>query len=121
MESDAARESQLHRTKWNERAVRGVQLRGVPIWRLREYLLEIGAVEVAPGGPGAADPDGVARPDGAVRGDGWDAVWRSERRRFHPRLSTTIEEHYFTFSAGDREMVDAVFERFMLKAQRGGG
>ena len=96
-------------------------LRGVPIWRLREYLEALGAVADEPGDPGAADPDGVVRPDGAMRGDGWRVVWRTESRPFHPRLTTTIDEHFFTFSAADQPTVDAVFDRFMLKAQRGGG
>lgn len=103
------------------RAVREVTLRGVPIWRLREYLEDMGAAAVEHHAPGAADPDGVVRPDGAMRGDGWQVVWRTERRPFHRRLATTIDEHFFTFSAADRRTLDAVFDRFMLKAQRGGG
>ena len=102
-------------------AVREVTLRGVPIWRLSEYLEDMGAAAVEHHAPGAADPDGVVRPDGAMRGDGWQVVWRTERRPFHRRLSTMIDEHFFTFSAADRRTVDAVFDRFMLKAQRGGG
>ena len=102
-------------------SVRSVALRGVPIWRLREYLEALGAVAEPPGAPGPADPDAVVRPDGAMRGDGWHVVWRTETRPFHPRLNTTIEEHHFTFSAPDQPTVDHIFDQFMLKAQRGGG
>lgn len=102
-------------------SVRSVALRGVPIWRLREYLEALGAVAEQPGAPGPADPDAVVRPDGAMRGDGWQVVWRTETRPFHPRLNTTIEEHHFTFSAPDQPTVDHIFNKFMLKAQRGGG
>ena len=103
------------------RGVRSVELRGVPIWRLHDYLEDLGAVDVEPGQPGLADPDGAVRPHGAMRGDGWDVVWRTEQRPFHPRLNTTIDEHYFTFSAINQQSVDTLFDRFMLKAQRGGG
>ena len=102
-------------------SVRSVTLRGVPIWRLREYLQELGAVPAESPTPGAADPDAVVRPDGAMQAADWQVVWRTERHRFHPRLTTTIEEHFFTFSASEPQTVDAIFDRFMLKAQRGGG
>ena len=102
-------------------SVRTVTLRGVPIWRLREYLEDMGAEPANSTQPGAADPDGVVRPDGAMQTAHWQVVWRTERRTFHPRLTTTIEEHFFTFSAPNQQTVDAVFDRFMLKAQRGGG
>ena len=105
----------------SSRYIREVELRGVPIWRLREYLVDMGAEEAELGEPGLADPDGVVRPDAAMRGDGWEVQWRTERRRFHPRLNTDIEEHMFVFVAADQETVDAVFDRFMMKAQRGGG
>ena len=39
----------------------------------------------------------------------------------HPRLPTKLEEHYFTFTANSEEEVEELVERFMLKAQRGGG
>ena len=102
-------------------SVRSVTLRGVPIWRLREYLQDLGAAPAESLAPGAADPDAVVRPDGAMQAADWQVVWRTERHRFHPRLTTTIEEHFFTFSASDPQTVDAIFDRFMLKAQRGGG
>ncbi len=102
-------------------AVRSIELRGVPIWRLREYLAELGAVDAQAEQPNAAAADGAVHADGAMRADRWAVAWRSEQRPFHPRLSTTIDEHVFIFSAVDQPTVDAIFERFMLKAQRGGG
>ena len=102
-------------------SVRSVALRGVPIWRLREYLEALGAVPEQPGPPGPADPDAVVRPHGAMRGHGWQVVWRTETHPFHPRLNTTIQEHHFTFSAPDQPTLETIFTKFMQKAQRGGG
>ena len=101
--------------------VRELQLRGVPIWALRQYLEAIGAVEIEPPPPGATDPDGVVRPDGAMSGEGWQVSWRTERRRFHPRLATDLEEHWFVFSGSDESVVASAVDAFMLRAQRGGG
>ena len=102
-------------------SVRSVTLRGVPIWRLREYLEALGAVAEQPSPPGPADPDAVVRPHGAMRGHDWQVVWRTETRPFHPRLNTTIEEHHFTFSAPDQPTLEIIFNKFMQKAHRGGG
>ena len=101
------------------RAVRELRLRGVPIWLLRQYLEQLGASETA--APGAADPDGVVRADAAMRGEGWNALWRTEHRPMHPRLPTRIAEHDFVFTAESEELLESVIDRFMLKAQRGGG
>ncbi len=103
------------------RAVRQLTLRAVPIWLLRQYLEQLGAYEVDPPAPGAVDPDGVVRADGAMDGDGWSVLWRTEHVQMHPRLRTTMEEHYFTFSAASEAAVEELIDRFMLKAQRGGG
>lgn len=102
-------------------AVRELTLRGVPIWLLRQYLEQLGAVEIEPPEPGATDPDGVVRPDAAMSGEGWTVVWRTEQRPMHPRLPTKLAEHYFVFSAASEEALAALVDRFMLKAQRGGG
>ncbi len=102
-------------------AVRELTLRGVPIWLLRQYLEQLGAVDVAPPPPGPTDPDGLVRPDGAMAGEGWTALWRTEQRPMHPRLPTKIDEHYFVFTAQSESALEALLERFMLKAQRGGG
>jgi len=102
-------------------AVRELILRGVPIWLLRQYLEQLGANEIEPPRPGATDPDGVVRADAAMSGEGWTVLWRTERRSMHPRLPTQIEEHYFTFTSASEEELEALLERFMLKAQRGGG
>ena len=103
------------------RAVKELTLRGVPIWLLRQYLEQLGAEDVAPPAPGGTDPDGVVRPDGAMSGDGWTALWRTEQRPMHPRLPTKMDEHYFVFTAESEEALEALVDRFMLKAQRGGG
>ncbi len=104
-----------------EQAVREITLRGVPIWLLRQYLEQLGAKDSVPPAPGATDPDGVVRPDGAMSGEGWTVLWRTERLPMHPRLPTKIEEHYFVFAARSEEDVESLLDRFMLKAQRGGG
>jgi len=103
------------------RAVRELTLRAVPIWLLRQYLEQLGAVDIEPPAPGPTDPDGVVTPDGAMSGDGWTVLWRTEQRPIHPRLPTTMDEHYFVFTADSEEALEVLFDRFMLKAQRGGG
>ena len=102
-------------------AVRQFTLRGVPIWVLRQYLEQLGASESEIPPAGATDPDAVTLPGGAMAGDDWQIAWRTERRRFHPQLPTQIEEHHFVLSAASEERLEVVFDRFMLKAQRGGG
>ena len=103
------------------RAVKELRLRGVPIWLLRQYLKQLGAVDIEPPPPGPTDPDGVVHPDGAMSGEGWTVIWRTERRPMHPRLPTQIEEHDFVFTAETEAALDRVIDRFMLKAHRGGG
>ena len=103
------------------RAVRELTLRAVPIWLLRQYLEQLGASEMESPPPGATDPDGVVRPDGAMSGDGWTVLWRTEQRPMHPRLPTKMDEHYFVFIAESEESLESLIDRFMLKAQRGGG
>ena len=103
------------------RSVREITLRGVPIWLLRQYLGQLGGEDVPSPAPGATDPDGVVRPDGAMSGDGWTALWRTEQRPVHPRLPTKMDEHHFVFTAESEEVLERLVDRFMLKAQRGGG
>ncbi|MCY3570208.1 MAG: hypothetical protein F4038_12810 [Chloroflexi bacterium] len=103
------------------RAVRELTLRAVPIWVLRQYLEQLGAVDSKPPPPGPTDPDAVVTPDGAMSGDGWTVLWRTEQRPMHPRLPTKMDEHYFVFTAETEEALEALIDRFMLKAQRGGG
>ena len=111
--------------KHQSRAVRELTLRGVPIWLLREYLEQLGGAEIEAPAPGPTDPDGVVRADGAMSGEGpdggWMALWRTETRRFHPRLPTEIAEHAFVFVAESESALESLIDRFMLKAQRGGG
>lgn len=102
-------------------AVRQFTLRGVPMWVLKNYLEQLGARESEIPPPGPTDPDAVTPPDGAMAGDDWQIAWRTERRQFHPQLTTQIEEHHFVLSAVSEDRVEAVFDRFMMKAQRGGG
>ena len=102
-------------------AVRELTLRAVPIWLLRHYLEQLGGEEVDPPAPGATDPDGVVQPDAAMSGDGWTVIWRTEQRPMHPMLPTKMDEHYFVFTAESEEAMESLMERFMLKAQRGGG
>jgi len=101
--------------------VRELTLRAVPIWVLRQYLEQLGAVDSKPPPPGPTDPDAVVTPDGAMAGDGWTVLWRTEQRPMHPRLPTKMDEHYFVFTAETEEALETLIDRFMLKAQRGGG
>lgn len=102
-------------------AVRQFTLRGVPIWVLKRYLDQLGASESEVPPPGPTDPDAVTTPDGAMSATDWQIAWRTERRRFHPQLTTQIEEHHFVLSAVSEDRLGAVFDQFMMKAQRGGG
>lgn len=102
-------------------AVRELTLRAVPIWLLRQYLEQLGATEIEPPAPGPTDPDAVVPPDAAMSGDGWTVMWRTEQRPMHPRLPTKIDEHHFVFTAETDEAVERLLDRFMMKAQRGGG
>jgi len=102
-------------------AVRELTLRGVPIWLLRQYLEQLGASEIEPPSPGPTDPDAVVSPDGAMSGDGWTVLWRTEQRPMHPRLPTKMDEHFFVFIAESEQALESLIDRFMLKAQRGGG
>ena len=56
-----------------------------------------------------------------MSGDGWTVLWRTEQRPVHPRLPTKMDEHYFVFTAESEEALQALLDRFMLKAHRGGG
>ncbi len=102
-------------------AVRQFTLRGVPIWLLKQYLEQLGATDSDIPPPGPTDPDALTPPEGAMSAPDWQVAWRTERRRFHPLLSTQIEEHHFVLSAASEQRLDHIFDRFMLKAQRGGG
>ena len=93
----------------------------MPIWLLRQYLEQLGATSIPPPPPGPTDPDGVVAADGAMSGDGWTVLWRTEQRPIHPRLPTKMDEHYFVFTAESEEALQALLDRFMLKAHRGGG
>lgn len=104
------------------RAVRQLSLRGVPLWLLREYLADLGASDCEPPAPGPTDPDAVVAPDGAMQSpEGWQVLYRSEERQAHPRLPTKIAIHHLTFTHEDEPRLEALLERFMLKAHRGGG
>ncbi|MYD73042.1 MAG: hypothetical protein F4Y11_01875, partial [Chloroflexi bacterium] len=89
------------------RAVRELTLRAVPIWVLRQYLEQRGAVDSKPPPPGRTDPDAGVTPDGAMSGDGWTVLWRTEQRPMHPRLPTKMDEHYFVFTAETEEALEA--------------
>lgn len=102
-------------------AVRELTLRAVPIWLLRQYLEQLGAVDIPPPSPGPTDPDAVVTPDGAMSGDSWTVLWRTEQRPMHPRLPTKMDEHHFVFTAETEEALELLIDRFMLKAHRGGG
>ena len=106
----------------SSRAVRQLTLRGVPLWLLREYLADLGAQDAPIPNPGPTDPDGIAAPDGAMRSpDGWQVLYRTEETPAHPRLPTKIANHHLTFTHQDEPSLQALLERFMRKAHRGGG
>ena len=98
------------------RAVRQLTLRGIPLWLLREYLADLGAQDAPIPNPGPTDPDGAMRSP-----DGWQVLYRTEETPAHPRLPTKIANHHLTFTHRDEPSLQALLERFMRKAHRGGG
>lgn len=84
-----------------------VSIRGLPEWLIREYLSEMGA---------SADGDEAAPRMAAER---WAASW-SSRRVSIAGSSLALTQFDMCFS-GEPDAVADARERFLKKAQRGGG
>jgi hypothetical protein len=83
-----------------------VSLRGLPEWLIRDYLRDLGA-----GGD-----DGAS----TMSAPGWSVTWsrRTATIEGSPALALTQFDLVFT---GDPPLVRDAHDRFMRKAQRGGG
>ncbi len=76
---------------------------GVPLWLMKDYLADLGAVET--------EPD-------VMTGDGWRASLRkSEPHRIGSLVVGRIEVDF----TGDETTLDALLEKLHWKTMRGGG
>ena len=85
-------------------------LRGLSEWLIRKYLAEIGAADNASAEPGHGP---------LMMADGWSVGWRQQRISI-PGSSIRLTQFDMRFE-GTPGIVEDAFERFMKKAQRGGG
>lgn len=83
-------------------------IRGLPEWLISAYLEELGAHHEE---GGESDPQ--------MSGDGWSVSWSSEKVEIAGG-SLRLTQFDMVFS-GEAEAVAAAHERFIKKAQRGGG
>jgi hypothetical protein len=85
-----------------------VHLRGLPEWLIRKYLAEIGA----------SDADTAELPQ--MHADGWAVSWTTQRVSIAGSSGLGLTQFDIVFE-GDAALLPEVEERFMKKAQRGGG
>ncbi len=85
-----------------------VNLRGLPEWLIRKYLAEIGA--------SAADTPELPQ----MRAEGWTVSWTTRRVPIAGSSGLGLTQFEIVFE-GDADLLPEVEERFMKKAQRGGG
>ncbi len=79
------------------------QIFGVPLWLMKDYLADLGAVETEPG---------------VMRGDGWRASLRkSEPYRIGSLVVGRIEVDF----TGDEATLEQLLEKLHWKTMRGGG
>ncbi len=79
------------------------QIFGVPLWLMKDYLADLGAVET--------EPDTMAA-------DGWQGVVRkTEPYRIGSLVVGRIEVEF----SGDAAMLETVLEKLHWKTMRGGG
>ena len=88
-----------------------LHIRGVPVWLLRAYLAELGAVA-----DGDDDDDGAAP---RMTGDGYAVSWSAEPVRL-PGGTLTLTQLNIRLD-GDAAAVAALEPVLMAKLQRGGG
>lgn len=88
-----------------------IGLRGLPEWLLRAYLEELGATP--------ADPDAPEEPR-AFEAPDWSVAWTVSRATIPGGSSLGFTQFNLVFEA-DEDDLPGLEERFMKKAQRGGG
>ncbi len=76
---------------------------GVPLWLMKEYLMQLGGREVD---------------ENVIEGEGWRAELRKAERRHIGSLSVGGATTIFF---GEQETLDVLFERLHWKTLRGGG
>jgi hypothetical protein len=89
---------------------RTVDLRGLPEWLIRKYLVELGAGE-----------EFKPREDGgSMAGAGWTVEWTRRKAKLPGSFHGGLTEFGMTFE-GPEATLEPLFDTFMKKAQRGGG
>ena len=86
-----------------------LSLRGLPEWLIREYFKEMGAQLVG-------DEDEASE----VSADGWSVSWTHQRVKILGSAGIGLTQFDLVFS-GEPAVIRDAHDRFMLKAQRGGG
>lgn len=86
-----------------------LSLRGLPEWLIRAYFEEMGAELVG----GEDDASGATA-------DGWSVAWTQQRVKILGSSGIGLTQFDLVFS-GEADVLEDVHERFMKKAQRGGG
>jgi len=88
-----------------------LSLRGLPEWLIRAYFQEMGATLV-----GSEDEAmGAEAPT-----EGWSVSWTKQRVQVPGSSGLGLTQFDLVFE-GDEALLEDVHERFMKKAQRGGG
>ena len=86
-----------------------VSIRGLPEWLIRDYLAELGA---------RPDADDAAAPRMAAAA--WAAAWTTQRVPIAGGTTLALTQFDMVFT-GERDAVASAADRFLAKAQRGGG
>ena len=86
-----------------------LSLRGLPEWLIREYFKEMGAQLVG-------DEDEAT----AATAQDWAVSWSHQRVKIAGSSGIGLTQFDLIFS-GEPEIIRDVHDRFMKKAQRGGG
>ena len=89
---------------------RTVELRGLPEWLIRKYLVELGAEDTL------TQSDGIA----SMVADSWRVEW-TKRRAALPGFGGQGLTAFAMRFEGPEEVMGPLFDTFMKKAQRGGG
>ena len=87
-----------------------LSLRGLPEWLIREYFKEMGADLVG----------SEEEATGATSDEGWSVSWTHQRVKIAGSSGIGLTQFDLVFR-GETDVLSDVHERFMKKAQRGGG
>lgn len=86
-----------------------LSLRGLPEWLIREYFKELGAQLIGDGETAMG-----------ASADGWSVSWTHQRVKILGSSGIGLTQFDLVFS-GEPALIEDAHDRFMKKAQRGGG